>query len=437
MPNRIDELLDGLRGARREHNLGELGQGAVGVVDRVFDARLGRVVARKTLRSELLADENAVRTFVNEAKILGQLDHGAVIPIFDAYVNEDGAPVYTMREIAGVSLTRALQMKRSTGVCTPISLDRTLKIISQLCDAMSHAHDRGVLHLDLKPENIIVLPHDQVVLVDWGAARLYDVEKAAERLTDTDDLGRFLTLEEDEELLVGTPRYMSPEQTIERRSDLRPASDVFSLGVIFYQMLTGQLPFQATNLEEIMREVRMTRPPEPREVDLGIHGRLNSIVMRMLAKDVSDRYGSMEEVLLDLEEFRSTAAEFPIAEFAAGETLFAEGDDGDYAGVVVSGEVEIWTTADGERQVLGRVVEGEALGELALLRDANRSASATALSDTRIRMISGEALMSEVEKLSPWILAILSGVVERFVDRSDRLVELLRGSDGDDSADPK
>ena len=91
--------------------------------------------------------------------------------------------------------------------------------------------------------------------------------------------------------------------------------------------------------------------------------------------------------------------------------------------------MEIWTEVDCERRVLGRVIEGEAIGELALLRGAERSASATALSDTQIRVISGEALTSEVEKLSPWILAILRNVVERFIDRSDRLVELLRGGD--------
>lgn len=429
MTDKVAALLDGLRQSRREHVLSELGRGSVGIVERVFDARLGRIVARKTLREELRDDEDAVRTFVNEAKVLGQLDHGAVIPIFGAYVNEDGAPVYTMGEIAGVSLSRLLGIKRATGECEPLTLDRTLNIVSQLAAAMAHAHGRGVVHLDLKPENIIVLPHDRVMLVDWGAARLYDLEAAKARLVDAEELSDFLTLDEDDDLIIGTPRYMSPEQTIDRRSELNPASDIFSLGVLFYQMLTGQLPFQESDPEEVMRAIRMKRPPEPRDLDKGIHGRLNSIVLGMLAKKTAERYATMEAVLLDLVEFRSTAAEFPLKEFAAGELLFAEGEAGDYAGVIVSGEVEIWTEVDCERRVLGRVIEGEAIGELALLRGAERSASATALSDTQIRVISGEALTSEVEKLSPWILAILRDVVERFIDRSDRLVELLRGGD--------
>jgi len=427
--NRVDDLLADLREPDRIHVLSRLGEGAVGLVDRVFDKRLGRIVARKTLRAELLEDEPSVRNFVNEAKILGQLDHGSVIPIFDTYVNEQGEPVYTMPEIAGQSLARAIKMDRVTGAATPLALHRSLRIIGQICGAMAHAHDRGVIHLDLKPENMIVLEHDRVVLVDWGAARLFAADRSRSRVERAPKLARYIRVEEDDDLLVGTPRFMSPEQTIARRSELGPESDIFSLGVIFYQMLTGRLPFRETDVEEVMREVRESVPPEPRMIDRGIHRRLSDIVMRMLEKQEWDRYPNMEAVLSDLDAFRSTAAEFPVLEFGAGEVVFSEGDDGDYAGVIVSGEVEIWTEADGDRRVLGRVFEGEAVGELALLRDASRSASATALTSTAMRVISAPALMSEVEKLSPWVLAILSGVVERFIDRSDRLVELLRRSD--------
>jgi len=427
----VEELLESLRNPTRVHVLSRLGEGAIGIVDRVFDARIGRVVARKTLRPELLADADVVRTFVNEAKILGQLDHGSVIPIFDTYVNDEGAPAYTMREVSGRSLAREIEMDRETGEATPQPLHRTLRIITQLTAAMAHAHDRGVIHLDLKPENIIVLEHDRLVLVDWGAARLFEPERSRSRLDEAPELAQFIRVQEDDELLVGTPRYMSPEQTVARRSELGPASDIFSLGVIFYQLLTGRLPFRSVDLEDVMREIREMAPPTPRELDRGVHRRLSEIVMRMLEKQEWDRYASLEDVLRDLEEFRSSAAEFPLREFEAGETLFSEGEEGDYAGVLESGEVEIWTEVDGERRVLGRALQGEAIGELALLRESTRSASATALVPTRLRVISGTALMSEVKKLSPWILAILSGVVERFIDRSDRLVELLRESDDD------
>lgn len=425
------ELLDELRLPGRIHRLSALGQGAVGLVDRVFDARLGRVVARKTLRHELLGDDHAVRTFLNEAKILGQLDHGSVIPVFDMYVDDEGAPVYTMQEIKGLSLSRVLSMNRATGEGKPLPLDRTLRIIEQLAAAMAHAHDRGVIHLDLKPENIIVLEFDRVMLVDWGAARFYAPERARGRVDEAPELAKFIRVEEDDEMLVGTPRYMSPEQTVARRSELGPESDIFSLGVIFYQMLTGHLPFEGRDLEGLMRQIRESTPAAPREVDFGVHRRLSEIVMRMLEKQEWDRYSSMEEVLGDLEEFRSTAAEFPLREYAPGELIFSEGDEGDFACVLVSGEIEIWTEVDGERRVLGRALEGETVGELALLRDATRSASATALTSTAVRVISGEALATETEKLSPWILAILSGVVERFIDRSDRLVEVLRQSNDD------
>ncbi len=427
-----ESSLESLRRPDRYHVLSVLGEGAVGLVERVFDAHLGRIVARKTLRESLRSDHLTIRTFVNEAKIIGHLDHGSVVPIFDAYVNEEGLPVYTMREIRGRSLARVLKVDFESGNATPLALDRTLKIVSQLCEGLAHAHERGVLHLDLKPQNIIVLEHDEVVLVDWGAARLFSPERYFGKLEKFPELSLLAKLEpEDDELFVGTPRYMSPEQTEKARADLGPSSDIFSMGIIFYQMLTGGLPFHGESLEELLFHIRETPVEEPRKVDSGIHRRLSSIVMRMLAKSPADRYQGFEEVLGDLEEFRSTAAEFPVRHFEAGELIFSEGDPGDAAYVIVEGEVEIWTGTGEARRALGLNVEGEVFGELALLRDMPRSASATARQATSVRVIGQPSLMSEVERLNPWVLAILSGVVERFVDRSERLVELLRQSDDD------
>ena len=421
-----------LRRPDRYSVLAALGQGAVGIVERVFDARLGRIVARKTLRHEVADHENSLRTFVNEAKVLGHLDHANIIPIFDTFLTEDGRPVYTMREIRGTSLGRLLQMSVQTGDVTPLPLDRTLKIVTQLAEALSHAHERGVIHLDLKPQNIIVLAHDEVVLVDWGSACFFAPERYTGKLDEHPDLKHLARVPaEDDTLLIGTPHYMSPEQTEEPRSRLGPRSDVFSLGIIFYQMLTGELPFHGESLEELLFHIRETEPFTPRRVDRGIHRRLSDMVMRMLEKKPAGRYGSFDEVLGDLEEFRSTAAEFPIETFAEGDAIFREGDEGDAAYVIVEGEVEIWTESGGERRTLTRNVAGEVFGELALLRDMPRSASATAITETSVRVIAQPALMSEVEKLSPWVLAILSGVVERFVDRSERLVEVLSRQDED------
>ena len=425
-------ILRGLQAAQRYESLGLLGEGAVWRVERVYDAHLGRVVARKTLREELVDQPVSIRAFVHEARILASLDHGGVIPIFDAHLNEAGLPVYTMREISGRSLMQVLQMDRRTARVEPLSLGRTLKIWIQLCQAVGHAHTRGVVHLDLKPQNIIVLPHDEVVLVDWGAASIYDPDRYALAQSRAE---AFLPLEvrefQSDEFIVGTPRYMSPEQTLSARSSLGPASDIFSLGVLFYQMLTGEIPFRGDSLEELLFHIRETPVAEPRERVPGIHVRLAELVMQMLEKDPEQRPCDLGMVLQELESFRGLGGAFPLRHFEAGRPVFLEGEDARSAFVIVEGEVEIWTEQIGTRQVLGRHVAGETFGELALFSGEPRSASATALAATSLREISRSALEAETGGLSPWVRSMLSGIVERFVDRSDRLVELL----GDQSED--
>ena len=422
-----DDDLAFYRRSERYTLLDRLGEGAVGRVDRVLDTRLGRVVACKTLRSEVAADPNALRTFVNEARVLGLLDHPAILPVFDTFLTPDGRPAYTMREIDGQSIARMVGMDLESGRARVLPLQRVLKIVAQIAEALAHAHDRGVLHLDLKPQNIIAFAHDEIVLVDWGSARVYAAERYAQKIEKRPELAEFLgVVSEDESLLIGSPRYMSPEQTVETRASLAPASDIFSLGVVFYQLLTGRLPFHGETLEGLFDAIREHSPASPQEIDPGVPRRLSSIAMRMLEKSTSERYASFEEVVGDLDEFRSTAGEFPSRRFAAGDVIFSEGDPGDAAYVVVEGEVEISTGEGGDRRVLGRNLAGEAFGELALLRNRPRSAAAAALRDTTVRVIEQPALMAEVDKLSPWVLAILSGVVERFASRSNQLVELLR-----------
>jgi len=430
-------LLTALRSPDRYVPLGILGEGAVGCVERVYDKHLGRIVARKTLREALRDEPNALRTFANEARILGHLDHGSVIPIFDAYVNDVGLPVYTMREVAGRSLAQVLSMDRKTAQVRPLSLERTLKIVSQVGAALSHAHQRGVVHLDLKPQNIIVLEHDEILLVDWGAASIFDEACYAETLTSALDaieldVGEF----QSDEFIVGTPRYMSPEQTDSARSSLTPASDIFSLGILFYQMLSGRVPFTGESLEELLFHIRETGPDDPRSVMRGLHPHLAQLVLAMLEKNPEDRPTSLEHVLAELDAFRGSAGEFPLRAFDEGAVIFAEEDEAETAFVIVEGQVEISTGAGAERRVLGRHLPGDVFGELAVLRDGPRTASATALTKVVVRVIGRDALRAETESLSPWVLSMLEGIVERFVDRSERIVELLvDDGDGPDRAD--
>lgn len=429
-----EEILDGLRREPRYRPLDPLGEGSLGRVDRVYDAHLGRVVAAKTLHARHLGETNALRSFVNEARILGRLDQAAIIPIFDAGLTPDGLPAYTMREISGRSLARHLKMDKKTANVVPLSLERTLKIITLLCEALGHAHERGIVHLDLKPQNVIVLPYDEVILVDWGAATVYDDDRFSESLGPElfDEFGDFdPRLVQNDDYIVGTPRYMSPEQTECARSTLTPASDMFSAGILFYQMLTGRLPFQGESLEELLFHIRETEAPDPRKVAPGVHPRLASLVLEMLAKDPEDRPYDMDAVISELEAFRGSAGEFPLRQYAKGDRIIVEGEEAPVSYVLVEGEVEIWSGTEDDRRVLGRALAGDTFGELGVLRDGPRSASATAISDVVVREIDRASLLAETERLSPWVLAMLEGVVDRFVDRSERLLELMAAEEDD------
>ena len=255
--------------------LGELGRGAMGVVYRARDPIIDRVVALKTINLALtgaaLASFEA--RFFQEARSAGRLNHPNIVTIYDAG-KADGVAYIAMEFLEGTSLREILDEH------PPLSVPRILETTAQVARGLAYAHENGVVHRDIKPANIIVLKNRRPKITDFGIARLGEADgPASER--------------------AGSPKYMSPEQ-IRGDVTLDGRSDVFSLGTVLYEMLTGKPPFAGETVTDIMQAVLEHTPPVPSVVDAHVPPELDGVVMRMLAKRPDDRYPSARSLFREL-----------------------------------------------------------------------------------------------------------------------------------------
>jgi tRNA A-37 threonylcarbamoyl transferase component Bud32 len=252
--------------------VGKVGQGAMGEVFRAFDPVLGREVAIKVVAAKLNEDERARERFVREAQAAAKLNHPNIITVYD-FGEEQGQAYMAMELLEGQDLRELLAKG------TLASLEGKLAIMEQILDGLAFAHSKGVVHRDLKPGNVHVLPNGQIKIMDFGLAR---------RAEDAAASGA----------LMGTPYYMAPEQIQGERATAR--SDIFSLGAMFYEMLCGRRPFTGPTIPAVLFAVAHKDPPPLAERAPDLPPGLASVVMRALSKDPNARYadaGEMAEAL--------------------------------------------------------------------------------------------------------------------------------------------
>ena len=262
--------------------LGELGQGAMGVVYKAKDPLIDRVVAIKTINLGLALDEKDEYEgrFYQEAKAAGRLNHPNIVTIYD--VGKSGDVAYIAMEFLE---GRELRDIMNDGERLPV--DQVLDIVAQVALGLAYAHEHGIVHRDVKPSNIMVVRDCHVKITDFGIARM---ASAAVR-TQTG-------------MVLGSPKYMSPEQVMGKNIDQR--SDIFSLGVMLYEMLTGQAPFSGENVNAIMYQTLNAAPPPPTQVNSSAPEMLNFIVAKALAKAMDDRYQNAKDFAVDLRACRDT-----------------------------------------------------------------------------------------------------------------------------------
>jgi serine/threonine protein kinase len=291
----------------------QLGSGGMATVYKAYHARLDRYVAIKMMHQAFLQDQNFLTRFEREAQIVARLEHPHIVPIFD-FADFSGQPYLVMKFIEGRTLKAVLNEKSLT-------LDEIQRIMPAIADALDYAHRRGVLHRDIKPSNIIIDNEGVAYLTDFGLARMAQLGES--------------TLSHD--VLLGTPHYISPEQALGRR-EITPKTDIYSLGVVLYELVVGRVPFSADTPFAIIHD-HIYRPlPKPSTINPDITPEVEAVLVKALSKEPNDRYETATEMmnafkaavnasgLRDLHPQRASFAEQSLAKMRDDEPMPKEGE---------------------------------------------------------------------------------------------------------------
>ncbi|HTC94768.1 MAG TPA: SUMF1/EgtB/PvdO family nonheme iron enzyme [Terriglobales bacterium] len=303
---------------------GKLGQGGMGEVHKVLDRDLRREVALKMLRprGESVAGEEDMLRFIKEAQATGRLEHPNIVPVHDLGIDADGRIYFTLKYVKGVSLKEVIRGRRDNKqledgrkfreVWSPRQM---IEILISICNAMAYAHSKDILHRDLKPDNIMLGKFGEVLVMDWGLAKILTNRVAAVKSDSKEQQETFLDLTMRANLdssmtmegaVAGTPAYMAPEQAAGKISELDERTDVYSLGAMLYEILSGEPPYKGNTALEVVRKVNQEPPPS---LQTGMHGfkpiprELKAICEKAMTRDSRERYATAQEMRNDLQAY--------------------------------------------------------------------------------------------------------------------------------------
>jgi serine/threonine-protein kinase len=315
-------------------------------------------------------------------------------------------PYFTMKLVDGIAFNRWLaDPSRRPG--SSERLEEGLEIFLKVCDAIAYAHDRGVIHRDLKPDNVMVGRFGQVYVMDWGLARLTRSAPASGERSQMQARGP-----------VGTPPYMSPEQARGIPEEMDERTDVFGLGAILYQIVSGKLPYGASrDARQIVARALAgeTVPIDEAIGALPIAKRIRAIVTRSIAKNPADRHPNVAALAEDVRRFLRGGLHLPTKSCAPGEVVIREGDVGDAAYMIASGTCRAYRSVAGREETLATMGSGDVFGEMALLLYEPRAASVQAVDAVSLLVLDKQTL-AEGLGIDGWTGALVRALAHRFRD---------------------
>jgi CRP-like cAMP-binding protein len=395
---------------------GEIGRGGMGAVRRAFDDDLQRQVAIKIMLPALSKHATLAQRFVDEARITASIDHPNIAPVYRLAKGPDDSLSLVMKLIEGRTFTNYLRSLPDPP-WAPDVLDSVLSVFVKICDAIAFAHSRGVIHMDLKPDNVMLGAYGQVYVVDWGIARCRPVG----------DQPALLKNVSSKDASTGTPVYMSPEQAMRNEAQITELTDVFLLGGMLYEILTGLRPHTGPTVAVILASAirGAVIPPAERTPDRFIPPALAAIAMKAMSPQPADRYQSVLDMQRDILAFQRGEERAPRRTYQAGEILIREGERGDEAFAIVSGRCVVTTVNEGVRVVLRELGPGDVFGEAAVLSDEPRSATVEATETLVVRVVTGQTL-SQALGLQTWTGAFIKALADRFREADRRARGLSR-----------
>lgn len=299
--------------------------GGIGRVWLAHDSALGRDVALKELRPERAAHAAFSTRFLQEARITGQLEHPGVVPVYELAWSADREPFYTMRFVKGRTMTEAaaaFHRKRSAGRVDALDLPTLLNAFVTVCHTVAYAHSRGVIHRDLKGQNVILGDFGEVVVLDWGLAKRLgrpegDVAGPPTSQATAEDSAQTVQGQ-----TLGTPAYMAPEQAAGRLDLIDHRSDVYGLGAVLYEILTGNPPFGGPDTAAILRNVQEKEPVPPRQLWPEVPAALEALCLRALAKRPADRPAAAADLAKEVQGWQEAERQKAVEALRASEARY-------------------------------------------------------------------------------------------------------------------
>lgn len=416
----VQSLPGSVKPGLRYQELRRIASGSTSVVNEAFDWTIRRRVALKQLHVHLVESEVAGR-FRRERLIAAWLDHPNILPVYDFIDLLGGAPALIMKFIQGRNLAEEIRDSGS-------GLEEIYKLLSTLSkvgDAIHFAHQAGVIHGDLKPQNIMVGVSGEAYVMDWGIARFRpDVERELSELLTEENIP-FET--EVTAGIYGTPAYMAPEQVQGNSGVIDERTDVFGLGAILYQILTGVSVYEGASVAAILEKATRVEiiPPRKRCPSRPIRPDLDALCMRALARHPEDRFQTAGRFVEALRTTMMSGSWFELRTYRPGDVIVRQGDPSNEAFLIERGECEVTQMGPGGEESFLRVLRpGDAFGETGVFVDSPRTASVIAIGDVQVQCIDRQSLKWTIAGGGP-LGVLVQALANRFIEREQELYSLV------------